>query len=365
MVHGMEDGEAAKIMAELNLTFFFDIARVLPGVPSRGAFTALKSTLALGQPHARVNFLKVLGVTKEMLQGQSENLGISAAVKRLVDVMTNQTRLSSLATGLLTRRSEKELFAFAATHVLAPLTGSCTLSQDLGVLTRMKAEDKTVNFDLPCKSMGMGWFNTWHGTPDGLCDIVPLSVAHMATSDGSESEESSGGKSPLEAKREFLARDLHQIIGQAVVMSFIHHNRHPKQPSIVPSVGIAGSELMAAMYDCKRDLLLLLQPPICWFSPHDKKCIPAATVALWALLHHQLLLKESVLRQFPEEFCCSLKHQFQQNDTLQLFEQLDRYDIANWPFVNYPPQGSSNWSPDDGDNLAPPMKKQKLTYQSL
>ena len=74
------------------------------------------------------------------------------------------------------------------------------------------------------------------------------------------SEESSGGKTSYKAKTEFSQDSVDQLLGHAVVTSFVHGNRHPNQNPLVPAVGISclEGEVMALLYDCRKDALLLL-----------------------------------------------------------------------------------------------------------
>ena len=51
-----------------------------------------------------------------------------------------------------------------------------------------------------------------------------------------------------------------QIVGYAVVHSFICAQRHPNNNAMVPAICFAAEsgECCAAMYDCKQDILLLI-----------------------------------------------------------------------------------------------------------
>ena len=117
--------------------------------------------------------------------------------------------------------------------------------------------------------MEMGTFATWRGAPDCLCDVTP--VVNMPFKDYTDSDSDSvrsfGGKVTVEAKRSSLNfSDLNQIVGHAVMMSFIHHRRHPSQGPAVPTIGIScgSGEFNAALYDCVNDILLRLHPVIWW-----------------------------------------------------------------------------------------------------
>ena len=72
-------------------------------------------------------------------------------------------------------------------------------------------------------------------------------------------------------------------------MSFIHANRHPAQNALIPALGISGGsgEFIAALYDCRRDVLLHLKPVV-WF--HEGRFMESAIFLLWLFLHHKIFL---------------------------------------------------------------------------
>ena len=108
--------------------------------------------------------------------------------------------------------------------------------------------------------MGMGSGLTWRGTPDGRADFAPVSIVRRSSLEGqsdSESEQSTGGKTVYEAKRDFGGKDVDQLVAQVVVSSFIHKKRHKEQNTLTPAVGLSMLEgsLVAAMYDSKLDIV--------------------------------------------------------------------------------------------------------------
>lgn len=77
--------------------------------------------------------------------------------------------------------------------------------------------------------------------------------------------------------------DIMQVCRQSVVASFIAKNLHPQQLSLTPTIGLAKGELMATMYDCTSDVLLMLFPPLQWILPVQSIYEPAGLVILWAI----------------------------------------------------------------------------------
>ena len=89
----------------------------------------------------------------------------------------------------------------------------------------------------------MGVTTTWRGAPDGCCDLLPVidATSKENNQDDQDSDASSGGKTTIEAKVKSLEiAELNQVTRHAVVMSFIHANRHPAQNALIPALGISG-----------------------------------------------------------------------------------------------------------------------------
>ena len=128
-----------------------------------------------------------------------------------------------------------------------------------------------------------------------MCNL-PVLVTKVR--EGQDSDSSDGKRSPIEAKVRLKDDDLKQVVGQAVVSSFINHSRHPNQTAMIPSIGLAKGEIVAALYDCRSDILLVLHPPIEWFSTGRKLFDVGGLVVLWALLHHKLFVKEKTCKSF-------------------------------------------------------------------
>lgn len=125
----MEESEA-EVLSKLE-GVQLQISSVKCGVPCAATFTALKSTGELNTPHAAVSILEVFSLTKDILTGRSSSK-VSKAVNRLIGVMRDHKRLSSMALGHLSHRAEKSQFWYTVTHVILPLAGQCSINKDLG-----------------------------------------------------------------------------------------------------------------------------------------------------------------------------------------------------------------------------------------
>ena len=95
---------------------------------------------------------------------------------------------------------------------------------------------------------------TWHGAPDGRCAIDLVNIDAME-----EEEDSSGSKTPVEMKMSAFGRpNVNQVLGNAVIFSFVQQKRHPTKKNLVPVMGISGNQgsLLFAAYDASSDILL-------------------------------------------------------------------------------------------------------------
>ena len=94
--------------------------------------------------HAAVSFLKVFSLTKDILTGRSSSK-VNETVNRLIGVMRDHERLSSMALGYFSHRAEKSQFWYTVTHVILPLAGQCAINKDLGSkVNRLSPVDHTV-----------------------------------------------------------------------------------------------------------------------------------------------------------------------------------------------------------------------------
>ena len=256
--------------------------------------------------------------------------GNEDAVSRLVIVLDDIPRLKDLARVVSRCDKEAEQFVHLTQLFIKPLSATCWLNaQEYGkkLLSRCNVQGiERIN-------MGMGTSATWHGAPDCLCDVTP--VVNMPFEDDTDSDSnSSGGKVTVDAKRYSLNfSDLNQIVGHAVVMSFIHHRRHPSQGPAVPAIGIScgSGEFNAALYDCVNDILLHLQP-IIWWDQKNNEFDEAAVTLLWLLINHKLFFTDCCV---TDAACkAGLSTVLAQN--LSKFQQLDTYDACTWYATTYP-----------------------------
>ena len=209
----------------------------------------------------------------------------------------------------------------------------------------------------------MGDDSIWHGYLDALVDVVPLRISSSDDSDDDySSESSSGGKSIPEAKVRLVDKVLHQIIGEAVVMSFIHRKRHPQHMVLAPSVAIAATgEFSAALYDSNKDFLFTLPPRLCWLDITSKSYQKSGLVVLWVLLHNKLFFNQSKYNKIPDHYCCSLKEQFRSSGVLRVFERLLTYKRVHFRQCKVPNPSKTviELSSDDDEDSKPPQSQKR------
>ena len=85
---------------------------------------------------------------------------------------------------------------------------------------------------------------TWHGTPDCRCNI---DIRNMDPPEEryiySSSDTSLGRKTLIKMKRSSLrVPHLNQMIGNVVIYSFVHNNKHGDQNRLVPVLGLSGGQ---------------------------------------------------------------------------------------------------------------------------
>jgi len=297
--------------------------------PSASTFTALQKSVTYYPYLAKSSVLSFFDVSTETLT-KCTNEVIGAAVSRLKAVLNDSDLLGSLVEGIQTSESEKEQFVYVSSILLLRLTGMFTLNSK-EYSARLFSELKVQ--PLTREPMGMGETTTWHGDPDGYCDLLPVKDI-TAKEDDQDSDASSGGKATFEAKVASLGiTELNQVTGHAVVMSFIHTNRHPAQNVLIPALGISGrsGEFVAALYDCHRDVLLHLHP-IQWL--HDGKFMESAILLLWLFLHHKIFLCR--LSDVTECYKSGLLEIFNNAGTLSSYQKLKRHNMISWLKKQWP-----------------------------
>lgn len=206
--------------------------------------------------------------------------------------------MESLAVKMMEKATESDRLWSMLEHVFVDLAETCIMGNRQGKTT-------SSNPPIDVIALGMGDDSIWHGYLDALVDVVPLRISSSDDSDDDySSESSSGGKSIPEAKVRLVDKVLHQIIGEAVVMSFIHRKRHPQHMVLAPSVAIAATgEFSAALYDSNKDFLFTLPPRLCWLDITSKSYQKSGLVVLWVLLHHKLFFNQSKYNKIPDRYC--------------------------------------------------------------
>ena len=117
-----------------------------------------------------------------------------------------------------------------------------------------------------------------------------------------------------------------QIIGYVVVHSFVCAYRHPDKHSMVPAISFAAEtgECCVALYDCKQDILVLIDS-MTWVDIHSHE--PALNdftiVLVWLLLNQYLFLKPLSLQ--PERCKSGLHNLFDRGKVLVHYKSLKIY----------------------------------------
>jgi len=95
------------------------------------------------------------------------------AVTRLISVLNNTESLQCFLKALSQPKESEQSIHFT-TVILQILTNSCTLSAQEYSANLLKKYSllAVVDFDY----IGMGYINTWHGSPDCLTNIAPSQV---------------------------------------------------------------------------------------------------------------------------------------------------------------------------------------------
>ena len=144
----------------------------------------------------------------ETLAGnKNKNPEVNVAVSHLQMVLSDDILLKKLLDGIQTIKKEKEQFVYISALLLQPLSGTCSLNSkeyNANLFTQLNMKP------LSLVPMGIGQVTTWHGAPDGYCDLLPVfknttSTVHEDVENEDDSQSSqisevfSGGKTTLEA----------------------------------------------------------------------------------------------------------------------------------------------------------------------
>ena len=128
------------------------------------------------------------------------------------------------------------------------------------------------------------------------------------------------------------------ILGYVVVHSFVCASRHPEKHALVPAISFAAEtgDCCAALYDCRQDILLLMDT-MTWVDT----CIGTPTlndftiVVVWLLFNHHLFLKP--LSAQPNKCKSGLHNLFTQGNVLVHYKSLKNFHVATWMHRNIPP----------------------------
>ncbi len=189
--------------------------------------------------------------------------------------------------------------------------------------------------------MGMGTFDTWHGTPDARvrgASIILESDSDGSDSDGSDSDgldsdgsdlgvcqtsylvreptsdsltgdslsddsseyhydsDSSGTGTVIETEKRM--NHLSQSIATCTVSSFIENSLHPELKSCVPTILIDETQFRVILYDCKTDNLLISEALNLSTKGHLSQ---SSMTALWVVVNHRSFLQHlpKICSEYP------------------------------------------------------------------
>ena len=165
--------------------------------------------------------------------------------------------------------TEKEVFITICKKIFQSLT------TDVVVDKNSYSKAKEVKTGL----IGMGRFDTWHGSPDGRVRGAVVIYGSAAL------DESEGNTSSVEAKKNIVESNVDQLVGTTVTTSFVESNLHPTKPHFaVPTILIDLNKFRVCIYDCKHDILLISQdiPLSC-----QGKLDPSSLFALWVVINYR------------------------------------------------------------------------------
>lgn len=155
---------------------------------------------------------------------------------------------------------------------------------------------------LKAGSIGIGSFQTWHGSPDARVrgtEIIyttteekttcTMGFVHNSDSDiisDIGSDVSDGQTTVVEAKLEWNKNDMPQLISTCVVSSFIENNLHRKHLSMVPAILIDLNKFVVCLYDSINDVLLISQS-VGLQSKNRGHLSRSAVLFLWLVINHR------------------------------------------------------------------------------
>ena len=196
-----------------------------------------------------------------------------SAVKMLIALLDKRIRIEITSIAL-----EDEVTREVVSKVLEPLTALITLERRRHrYWVEPEGNDKIIVGDL-----GMGTKEeTWYGTIDGCLRATSGEVPLI--SDPQDELETDGASTSLEMKRR--AQKLSQVIGTAVLSSFVGNNRHPELNPLVPCILLNCCTAQYVFYDCINDVLLISEK-VDLFDDHNRVSGQAKFI-LWLIINHR------------------------------------------------------------------------------
>ena len=314
--------QATDLVAKLQEVDIFYL-KIL-SAPTVSSFTGLRSTLDVSY-EASSPVWDILGLDVKALTEASEDPDVRAAVGRFASLAKDKTTAKRLARELKQLSDEKSQLLAVIREVLLPLTGQ----ENMMVNIREYPESVVMGEPVHRIHLGMGSALTWHGAPDGRCAIDLVNVDAVE-----EEGDSSGSKTPVEMKIAFGRPNINQVLGNAVIFSFVQQKRHPTTNPLVPVMGISGNEgsVLFAAYDARSDILLH-SVPTTWLDFRSNQFNLTGLFFMWLGLHHRIFLR----RTTGDEPHSGLHERLTRDGALEHFQQLSSMSVKYWslPQISY------------------------------
>ena len=304
--------QATDLVAKLHNIFYLKIL----SAPTVASFTGLRSTLDV-RSEASSPVWDILGLDVKALTEASEDPDVRAAVGRFASLAKDNTTGKRLARELRRLSDERS-------QMLAIIR---EVQEIMKVNIREYQESVVIGEPVHRIHLGIGSPLTWYGAPDGRCAIDLVNV--------DAEEDSSGSKTPVEMKMSAFGRpNINQVLGNAVIFSFVQQKRHPTTNPLVPVMGISGNQgsLPFAAYDASSDILLH-SVPTPWLDFRSNQFNLTGLFLLWLGLHHRLFLR----RTTGEDPHSGLHERLTRDGALEHFQQLSSMNVKYWspPEFNY------------------------------
>lgn len=122
---------------------------------------------------------------------------------------------------------------------------------------------------------------TWYGSIDGCLRAHSGEVPFL--NDSEEEPETDGTSTCLELKR--ASKRLSQVIGSAVLTSFIGNRLHPQLNALVPCILLNCISTQYIFYDCVKDVLLISEK-VDLYDDHGRVSQQAMLI-MWLVINHR------------------------------------------------------------------------------